>query len=344
MARTVLHLSPAPRRRGRRACRRRSWRCATRAGASSTSPAGSAGRHSTSAGARRWRRPAAAPASSCCRAIRRCRCPRATISPPRRRRSWSCSAECCPRSLPALVCAPVAARRRITRTSSSAAPRGARSRRTPAPAPPLWLWGVWADLPFPTLIAPFDRARLAEIQDALAAHASELARLPLDRLVEARAVLNAGVGEERVYGSGLAGDPSIELAELLCEVVLGAGRLEARLAAALRRRGAAGLCLGAPDRLVARGRVGARAPAPWRAAAASFSAHVGAQRVARDQEPALDQLHVALEGAVLVLDRDPAVVADGVERRAEAIPAHLAEARAGAVPASSCPADRTPCS
>ena len=86
-------------------------------------------------------------------------------------------------------------------------------------APPLWLWGVWADLPFPTLIAPFDRTRLAEIQHAIAAHASELARLPLDRLIEARAVLNAGVGEERVRGSGLAGDLSIELAELLCEVV-----------------------------------------------------------------------------------------------------------------------------
>jgi LmbE family N-acetylglucosaminyl deacetylase len=86
--------------------------------------------------------------------------------------------------------------------------------------PPLWLWGVWADLPFPTLIAPFERARLAEIQHALAAHESELARLPLDRLVEARAVLNAGVGEERVHGSGIAGDLSVELAELLCEVVL----------------------------------------------------------------------------------------------------------------------------
>ncbi|MDX6562848.1 MAG: hypothetical protein QOD65_2662 [Gaiellales bacterium] len=88
-------------------------------------------------------------------------------------------------------------------------------------APPLWLWGVWADLPFPTLIAPFDRARLAEIQHALAAHASELARLPLDRLLEARAVLNAGVGAERVHGSGIAGDPAVELAELLCEVMPG---------------------------------------------------------------------------------------------------------------------------
>ena len=39
-------------------------------------------------------------------------------------------------------------------------------------------------------------------------------------MLEARAVLNAGVGEERVHGSGMTGDPAVELAELLCEVVL----------------------------------------------------------------------------------------------------------------------------
>jgi hypothetical protein len=86
--------------------------------------------------------------------------------------------------------------------------------------PTLWLWGVWADLPFPTVIAPFGQARLAEIKHALGAHESELARLPLDRLVEARAVLAAGVGEERIHGAGLAGDRSIEFAELLCEAIL----------------------------------------------------------------------------------------------------------------------------
>jgi LmbE family N-acetylglucosaminyl deacetylase len=85
--------------------------------------------------------------------------------------------------------------------------------------PPLWLWGVWADLPFPTLLVPFDRARLAQIQHALAAHASELGRLALDSLLEARAVAAAGAGEERVRGHGVAVDRSLELAELLCEVV-----------------------------------------------------------------------------------------------------------------------------
>jgi LmbE family N-acetylglucosaminyl deacetylase len=90
----------------------------------------------------------------------------------------------------------------------------------PGTPPRLWLWGVWADLPFPTLIVPFDRARLDELAHALDAHASELARLPLTRLLEARAVQAAGAGPERVHGSGVAGDPALELAELLCEVVL----------------------------------------------------------------------------------------------------------------------------
>jgi hypothetical protein len=69
------------------------------------------------------------------------------------------------------------------------------------------------------MVAPFGATRLAEVRHALAAHASELARLPLDRLIEARAVLGAGVGEERVHGSGLAADAALEYAELLCEVV-----------------------------------------------------------------------------------------------------------------------------
>src|SRR6476659_4893379 len=49
------------------------------------------------------------------------------------------------------------------------------------------------------------------------------------------------------------------------------------------------------------------------------------ERVARQQEAAPDELIVALEAAVLVLDREPAVVADGVERGDEARPVDLAE-------------------
>jgi LmbE family N-acetylglucosaminyl deacetylase len=133
---------------------------------------------------------------------------------------------------PALVCAPSPHDGHHAHELVGRAARRALEARS-GRIPPLWLWGVWADLPFPTLIAPFDRARLDEIQHALAAHESELARLPLDRLLEARAVLSASVGEERVHGSGLAGDLAVKLAELLCEVV----------------RTPAGWQLGAPRRL-----------------------------------------------------------------------------------------------
>src|SRR5205085_4624891 len=58
-----------------------------------------------------------------------------------------------------------------------------------------------------------------------------------------------------------------------------------------------------------------------RPAGGPSSCHVRAERVAGDQEAALDELEVAFEGAVLVLDRDHVVVADRVQRRKEAAPA-----------------------
>jgi LmbE family N-acetylglucosaminyl deacetylase len=120
---------------------------------------------------------------------------------------------------PALVCAPSPHDGHHAHELVGRAARRALTAH-PGPVPPLWLWGIWADLPFPTMIAPFGRTRMAEVKHALAAHASEQLRLPLDRLIEARAVLNAGVGEERVHGSGLAVDREIEYAELICEVML----------------------------------------------------------------------------------------------------------------------------
>src|SRR5262245_27855872 len=51
------------------------------------------------------------------------------------------------------------------------------------------------------------------------------------------------------------------------------------------------------------------------------------QRVARDQEAALDEILRGLERAVLVLDRDHEVVPLAVEGRDEPVPAHVAETR-----------------
>src|SRR6478735_588016 len=60
-------------------------------------------------------------------------------------------------------------------------------------------------------------------------------------------------------------------------------------------------------------------------ARAYASVEVRAERGARDEEAALDEVVGLLEGPVLVLDRDDAVVADPVELREEAVPSHLAE-------------------
>jgi len=89
--------------------------------------------------------------------------------------------------------------------------------------PRWWMWGLWGELAFPTLVSGFDEARLREVQHALAAHASEVARLDLPRIVHARAELAAATGPERVFGTGFEGDAEagaaeVDYAELLCEV------------------------------------------------------------------------------------------------------------------------------
>ena len=85
-------------------------------------------------------------------------------------------------------------------------------------APAWWMWGLWADLPFPTLIAYFGSERLRQILHALDAHAGELGRNDYRRLVEGRALANAVLGPELVFGFGRRGGRG-ELAELATEVV-----------------------------------------------------------------------------------------------------------------------------
>src|SRR5437588_7004229 len=61
--------------------------------------------------------------------------------------------------------------------------------------------------------------------------------------------------------------------------------------------------------------------------AKSSSDDEGAERIARDQETSLDQLEVALELPILMLDRNHPVVAGRVQRADETVPAHLAQPR-----------------
>jgi LmbE family N-acetylglucosaminyl deacetylase len=86
----------------------------------------------------------------------------------------------------------------------------------------LWLWGLWSDLPFPTLAVAFDEARLSEILSALEGHGGELARNDYRRLVRGRAEMNASLGPERVFGFGTAGTGA-PYVELLCELAPGGG-------------------------------------------------------------------------------------------------------------------------
>ncbi len=65
-----------------------------------------------------------------------------------------------------------------------------------------WMWGLWADLPLPTVLVGFAEDRLQEILWALEAHAGEIARNDYRALVRGRAQANAVLGTERVFGWG----------------------------------------------------------------------------------------------------------------------------------------------
>lgn len=84
--------------------------------------------------------------------------------------------------------------------------------------PPWWVWGLWADLPSPTIYVPFDDVVLADAHHVLAAYAGELARNDYARLLDARSVANAVLGSERVFGFGSARASTLPYAELLGEL------------------------------------------------------------------------------------------------------------------------------
>ena len=254
MSRVALHLSPHPDDEVARACRPtlmalrdEGWRVVNLA-----CGLGRPEQHAAPArGAAR--RPAGAPASSCCPASRRSRCPRATISPPPRRRSSSCSRRCCPGSRPCVVCAPSPhdghhAHELVGRAARPRA-RGAPGRRRRRSG----CGGVWADLPFPTLIVPFDR-RAAGRDRARARRPRLGARAPAARPADRGACRPRRRRRRgaRARQRRLAGDPSLELAELLCEVVLSPAGWQLGAPRRLDAEAPFAPALGPPDRLVAR--------------------------------------------------------------------------------------------
>jgi len=83
--------------------------------------------------------------------------------------------------------------------------------------PRLWLWGLWADLPLPTLFVPFGDDVLDRAVGALRAHRGELERNAYVDLLRARSTVARVLGSERVFGFGSAVRPGAH-AELLTEV------------------------------------------------------------------------------------------------------------------------------
>jgi LmbE family N-acetylglucosaminyl deacetylase len=102
------------------------------------------------------------------------------------------------------------------------AARDALHARREATPPRLWLWGLWADLPWPTLYHGFDEPLMERTLHVLEAHEGELERNDYRALVRARATANRVLGAERVFGWGAEARPE-RYAELLTEVVLNEG-------------------------------------------------------------------------------------------------------------------------
>jgi LmbE family N-acetylglucosaminyl deacetylase len=80
-------------------------------------------------------------------------------------------------------------------------------------APRWWAWGLWADLPVPTLVTQFDQQRMDLVLDVLAAYAGELERNDYAALVRCRATADRVLGAERAFGFGSGGldGPYVEL-------------------------------------------------------------------------------------------------------------------------------------
>jgi len=86
-------------------------------------------------------------------------------------------------------------------------------------APPAWwMWAIWGDLPFPTVVTTFDDARGGDITDALSAHEGEMARTDHRVHVDARSRLTAITAAEKMFGFG-APALAADRAEVVTEVV-----------------------------------------------------------------------------------------------------------------------------
>jgi LmbE family N-acetylglucosaminyl deacetylase len=90
-------------------------------------------------------------------------------------------------------------------------------------APRWWMWGLWAELPFPTLVSLFGADRLDALVYALEAHAGEIARNDFADLARSRATVARVIGAEKAFGYGAEGFDRPH-ADLLTEAIAAGGR------------------------------------------------------------------------------------------------------------------------
>lgn len=91
-------------------------------------------------------------------------------------------------------------------------------------SPRWWMWGIWGELPLPTLATAFDASRIEQILAALAAYRGELRRNDYRRFVKARAEMNASLGPELLFGFGSEAPKEVRFVELLTEAARVDGR------------------------------------------------------------------------------------------------------------------------
>lgn len=87
-----------------------------------------------------------------------------------------------------------------------------------------WMWGIWADLPLPTIYIPISDAEIECALAVLDAYEGELQRNDYRALLQGRAMANAILGPERVFGFGSPSIKDVNLAELVTEAQYCSGR------------------------------------------------------------------------------------------------------------------------
>jgi LmbE family N-acetylglucosaminyl deacetylase len=95
---------------------------------------------------------------------------------------------------------------------------------SPNNPPCWWMWGLWGDLPMPTIGTAFEHTRLEEILSALNAYRGEIERNDYSLLVRSKATMNAKLGSERLFGFGSEEVAPAPYVELLTETILVEGR------------------------------------------------------------------------------------------------------------------------